>query len=191
MEQIENHDREACADAEGTSAKKKAAPTCSVCLELIYEPQVGACGHSLCAECVPDDGKCPYCRTKTTFQTNFMLREILEQMFADDYEKRGVIDIPERWVRRHKIKNKDLILKIDERIPPTNELVMKHLAMVEKYFMVDGKLFCPEFKGMTAKLAAYPEFKAVWGAVGPASSVNLGSIMFLQFASDTIWIFSG
>jgi len=175
--------------------KKKSAPTCSVCLELIYEPHVGTCGHSICGECVPNDGKCPYCRKTTVFQTNFMFRDMLQEAFGDEYRKRAVEDTPERWVRRHKSKNKHLYIGGYSVARLSTELIMKKLALVEKFFMVDGKLVLPEdWDGLLSKTKDHLTFNVVFGEdVGRISSLHMMGVVWVRFGNTSdnnfIWVF--
>jgi len=186
MEQIEKHERAEEPVAE-TPAKKKSAPTCSVCLELIYEPQVGTCGHSICAECVPEDGKCPYCRKITTFQTNYMLREILEGDYGEEYKQRRVADTPDKWVRRHRVKNRRL--KMKSRGAYGDTLLMEKLSLVEKFFMVEGVLVLPQRSELVPKMQPYPDFKVVFGRTNEISQVHMSSILWIAVDNLLIWVF--
>ena len=63
------------------------APECGICYEVLIEPQVGHCGHSICLLCwyrldyhgtsLADKG-CPLCKKISPWQPNFQLREFIQ-----------------------------------------------------------------------------------------------------------------
>lgn len=54
-------------------------PQCSVCYEILLEPYVGPCGHSVCCACYTKLHSCPKCRSPVpSWKPNYDLREMLE-----------------------------------------------------------------------------------------------------------------
>lgn len=64
-------------------------PSCSICEEFLFEPQVGTCGHSFCETCCWElKSTCPICAKRTKFTPNYQLRETLKVHFPAEYAER-------------------------------------------------------------------------------------------------------
>jgi len=70
---------------------------CPVCRELLIEPEMFTCGHTLCKICTSDQKKmysgstCPVCRTSSySTAPNLALRQIIEQQYPEIAKARAL-----------------------------------------------------------------------------------------------------
>eukprot|EP00250_Pteridium_aquilinum_P003183 c13505_g1_i1 orf=668-1624(-) len=101
------------------SLKLEVDVTCSICLEIVYEPVALRCGHIFCFKCAcsaasvstvngfkkaKKNAKCPLCRESGVYSNAFHLREldILINRSCKDYCKKRC-----RRERKERLKQKD------------------------------------------------------------------------------------
>src|SRR5437868_12287624 len=79
--------------------------TCSICLDILFEPVTLFCQHSFCKDCITQiiNNQCPLCRAYITIplEKNIILDDFCAKLFSKQY------------VARRRAKNKR-IKKIDK-----------------------------------------------------------------------------
>ncbi len=72
---------------------------CGICLDVMFEPVVGECGHSFCAACIAamltgGARSCPICRGDfgqlDDRPNNILVRSLIQHYFPVEYERRRV-----------------------------------------------------------------------------------------------------
>ena len=58
---------------------------CPVCFDLMFEPQVASCGHSVCQVC--SSITCHTCRKPTKYVNNWLLGQVIEKRYPEQYGK--------------------------------------------------------------------------------------------------------
>lgn len=57
-------------------------PECCVCRDLLVEPMVSTCGHSVCGLCSFKLDRCPTCRKACSFNPNYSLRFLIDREYG-------------------------------------------------------------------------------------------------------------
>lgn len=64
---------------------------CAVCLQVLLDPMVNTCGHSICGSCWPTcKGLCPICRkfVSPDLAVNFTLKDVIEEQCPREVKRR-------------------------------------------------------------------------------------------------------
>ena len=80
---------------------------CIICCEIMIEPVVGECGHTVCTPCRQKmKDKCPTCCKVVKYQKNFTLRDIIQEVYGPEYDKKLAEWLQENDLDRHHKKRK-------------------------------------------------------------------------------------
>lgn len=118
--------------------------SCSVCKELMYEPRVFQCGHSVCFVCFlklkrNHPLKCPECRSEqwTDCQRNHTLRNIIESLHPTEYARRKDNCVALDW-----LYSKGFLFSIDIRTSLGTHAVLPIVKALDKADVWDKKPDC-------------------------------------------------